>query len=197
MPFDVYGLFIALKSHFTTESYDYFKYKGKVRTSVHSFETRNDRFFFQKLSRKYNDTQLQDLIVANLVHGKTWVGDFLDSEAEEIYFEYMKEKEAFTYNFINTTTKLFTEHTPREVFACPPGQYPILLEKVLNGEISMPTFCVLNSYFGFFDKFDKAMGKDDIVWGKIRLRARKLHPFLQYDKVKIREHLASLLLNKA
>jgi hypothetical protein len=33
-PFEVYKKYLALKNHFTKDSYDYFKYGGKVSASV-------------------------------------------------------------------------------------------------------------------------------------------------------------------
>ena len=50
-PFEAYKLYTAIKNHFTTESYDYFKYNGKVRASEHTFETRKDKYMFYKLSK--------------------------------------------------------------------------------------------------------------------------------------------------
>lgn len=194
-PFETYCMFIALKNHFTTESYDYFKYKGKTSASVKSFESRNDRFFFQKLSRKYTTEQMPDVLVANLLHGKKWVGDFLADDAEEIYYDYIKIKESFTYIFCEETSKLFSEYNATEIFKCKNGQYPIILEKCLTGEMPFPIFVVLNNFFAFFDNLDKKLGKDDVIWSKIRLRSRKLKPFIQYDKQKLKEHLKTLVLN--
>jgi hypothetical protein len=56
--FAAYALWNALKLHFTSESYDYFKYKGKMKISDESFLKRRDRFFFAKLERKYKKSEL-------------------------------------------------------------------------------------------------------------------------------------------
>ena len=55
--FDAYKVYLALKQHFTS-NYDYFKYNGKVRAGEESFLKRNDRFFFRKLSKKYDKEEL-------------------------------------------------------------------------------------------------------------------------------------------
>jgi hypothetical protein len=36
--YEVYKMYLALKQHFTKESYDYHTYNGKVRASEQSFE---------------------------------------------------------------------------------------------------------------------------------------------------------------
>ena len=36
--FESYKMYVALKLHFTTDSYDYFKFNGKTRVSETNFE---------------------------------------------------------------------------------------------------------------------------------------------------------------
>ena len=38
--FESYKMYVALKLHFTTDSYDYFKFNGKTRVSETNFEKR-------------------------------------------------------------------------------------------------------------------------------------------------------------
>ena len=44
--FNTYVKFLALKKHFTTDNYDYFKYNGKVRANLDTFMSRNDAYSF-------------------------------------------------------------------------------------------------------------------------------------------------------
>lgn len=191
-PFDVYCLYIALKNHFTTKSYDFFKYKGKTKVTAHSFETRPDRIFYKRLANKYNTDQMQDYLVANFMQGKKWIGDFLDADAEENYYDYLKIKDALTYQTIDIVQNLFVEHSAKDLFSIKSGSYPIILEKTLAGEIPLPVFVVLNDFFAFYDALDKKLGKDDVIWSKIKLRASKLGPFLKYDKSKVKECLRNV-----
>jgi hypothetical protein len=62
--FSAYVKYLAFKRHFTTDSYDYFKYNGKVRASIDSFQSRNDSFFFLKLARK---DDYENIILANMI----------------------------------------------------------------------------------------------------------------------------------
>ena len=57
--FAAFAMWNALKLHFTSDSYDYFKYNGKTNVSKQSFTTRKDKYQFYKLSRKYS---LEDFI---------------------------------------------------------------------------------------------------------------------------------------
>ena len=79
--YETFGLYLALKNHFSKESYNYFKYQGKTNVSRESFMNRKDRFHFQKLSRMYDSDEMPDFMVANFLHNeKIWVGDLLQEE---------------------------------------------------------------------------------------------------------------------
>ena len=42
--FDAYCLYLAINNHFNTESYDFFKYNGKVPVKLPAFLKRNDKY---------------------------------------------------------------------------------------------------------------------------------------------------------
>ena len=192
--FETYCLFLALKNHLTTKSYDYFKYSGKTNASHDSFMSRKDRFHYQRLCRMCEDDQMKDYIISNLIKGKLWVGEMLDDEAEHNFKEYSRRKQAFTYNFNNELDKLFSGvETPSEIFDVKKNQYPLILNRYLSGELPVEFFCVLNSLVQFTDKFDERIGTDDVIWSKVRLLLVKLHPFLEYDKKKVIAALKSKL----
>jgi len=67
VPFDTYKTYLALKNHFTKDSYDYHKYQGKSRASLQSFYKRRDRYWFEKLSRQKEDKEVIDFFVANFI----------------------------------------------------------------------------------------------------------------------------------
>lgn len=186
--YETYCMFTALKYHFTQKNYDYFKYHGKVRGSKDTFASNKNRFKFAKLSRKYDADQLKDFIISNIIAGKSWVGELFDDDAEDFYTQYMKRKQSFTYNFTNEVKALFSSDRSK-LFKSTDSQYPEIINKYLQGEISLESIAVLNEFIDFFDKFDKSLGKDDIIWSKIRMSAEKLKPFLSYDKEKLKQVL--------
>ena len=60
--FAAYALWNALKLHFTSDSYDYFKYNGKTNVSKQTFSIRKDKYQFYKLSRKYSLEELETMM---------------------------------------------------------------------------------------------------------------------------------------
>lgn len=193
--FECYALFIALKNHFTQKNYDFFKYHGKTRVNKDSFLSNKDKYKYAKLCRKYTKDNIQDFFIGNFLAGKKWIGEFLDEDSDDIYKQYLKRKQSFTYNFQNEVSKLFIDKG--KVFKSIDGQYPDIINKYLQGDISIETITILNEFIDFFDKFDRNIGKDDIVWSKIRLLAEKLKPFLDYDKDKFKEILKQSLAAQA
>jgi len=95
--FEVYKIYLAVKLHFTSKDYDYHKYEGKVNCKLETFTKRNDRYFFHKLSKQYEQTDILDFFVANFAtDSKGWVGNLLQRDGRDVYLDYKKRKEAFT-----------------------------------------------------------------------------------------------------
>ena len=44
--FEVFKAYLAIKLHFTTDTYNYDEYGGKVNCKLETFTKRNDRYFF-------------------------------------------------------------------------------------------------------------------------------------------------------
>ena len=100
--FDAYCLYLAINNHFHTESYDYFKYNGKVPVKLPAFLKRNDKYHFAKLAREHRD-ELRDFLVANLSQQKYYVKNLLDQECVDNYKEFKKclKNKIFVKNFKN------------------------------------------------------------------------------------------------
>lgn len=196
-PFDVYQMFFALRNHFTKENYDYFVYNGKVRISKDSFLNHRDKFKYQRLSRIVSENEMKDFLVANLLAGKKWVGEFLDDSAEDIYKQYLKRNQSLTYIFSNELDKLFDKvDDVHDLFKVKENEYPVILNAYLGNEVSIETMVMLNRFIGFFDKFDEKL-KDDYIWEKHRLLLRKYEPFVRFDKDKIKSVLKQKVLDKS
>ena len=94
--FEVYKMYLALRQHFTKDSYDYFKYRGKVRASEKSFEERRDRYFFKKLATKYDGQKMLDYFVANFAcDPKGYIRSFSDGQLRILE----NNQESFSYKF--------------------------------------------------------------------------------------------------
>ena len=180
-PFQVYIEYLALKSHFSNEKYDYFKYNKKVRASVASFNKRSDKYWFEKTSRKYNDKEIVDFFVANFVSvdnpHSLWIGSLIN-EGEKVYLEWMKTNQSLTYLFKEQSTALFSQNALNDVFDCSKG-HPILLKSFLRGEISPESMVIYEKVFSFLKNFDKNLL--DPVWEIVSLKINKYSSFIHTD----------------
>ncbi len=180
-PFETYQTYLSMKSHFTNRKYDFFKYGGKSRATMTSFNKRKDKYWFEKTSRKYSDEEVLDFLLANFVNADTpqnlWIGEIINS-GERTYAEWMRRKQSMTYIFKEQSEKLLSETELEDVFKCSKG-HPLLLRKYLGGEISLETLTILEKVFSFVKDFDKRL--QDPVWETVSLKIKKYTPFLNIN----------------
>lgn len=192
--FSAFALFNAIKLHFTSDSYDYFKYGGKTNVSKDTFANRKDKYTFYRLSRKYSLQDLRDFYVSNfLVKDVNWVGDIANAEGEENYKLWQKRRESLTYFFKQDIIGLLnTTQSPNEMLMVKDGQYPILLKEVMQGTINIETLVILDDIMNF-SKYWKSNIKDDIVFPDFMKKCESYKPFINYDKEKFKQIIKTAL----
>jgi len=190
--YDTYILFNALKLHFTTEKFDFFKYNGKVRTTTEQFENRKDKYHFYKLSRKHeNRDDMIQYIVHNFVEkDNVWVGDLLTEESNQRHQKHKKILQSLSYTFESDCKKLFGNVINPNDLIKVTDEYPKLLTMALQRDIEIETFCLLNSILNFLPMWSEKI-QDTIYWPEFRKKVLKFTAFLPRDVVKYR-----LILNK-
>jgi hypothetical protein len=184
--YEAFGLYQAVKLHFTTDSYDFLKYGGKSRISVDVFENRKDKYHFYKLSRRLtNKDDLIMFLVANFVNSDgIWVGDLLMEESETIYRQRQRVIQSLSYIFENDCRKIFEGvDDPNIVLRSEGGDYPKLLTMALRKEIEIETLCLLNKILHFMPLWSKRI-TDTIRWPEYRRKVEKYAAFIQADTVK-------------
>ena len=180
-PFETYQTYLSMKSHFTNRKYDFFKYGGKSRATMSSFNKRKDKYWFEKTSRKYSDEEVLNFLLANFVNADTpqnlWIGEIINS-GERTYAEWTRRKQSMTYIFKEQSEKLLSETDLEKLFNCSKG-HPLVLKRYLGGEISLETLTILEKVFSFAKEFDKKL--QDPVWVTVSLKLRKYSPFLNIN----------------
>ena len=175
--FAAYALWNALKLHFTSDSYDYFKYHGKTNVSKQTFTINKSKYQFYKLSRKYELEELKNFYIANFIQGNAdWVGDLIQN-GDDNYTKWKKTQESLTYTFENDVTYLFDTYAPGEMFKIV-GNYPNLLKELMQGKIHIETLLYMNMIMGFLPNWKKQI-QEDILNESDQARIKKL--FESYD----------------
>jgi hypothetical protein len=195
--FAAFALYNALKLHFTSSSYDFFKYHGKTNVSKDTFLKRKDKYSFYKLSRKYSLDELRNFYVANFVYGdSTWVGEMTGPNGEDVYKKWQKISQSLTYNFESDIVRILEQvNSPDELMKVRSGEYPDLLVGAMQNSISIETLVILNDMMNFFSMWDKKIS-DDIIWPSWKLKCEKYAPFITYDKVKFKNILKEAITNE-
>jgi hypothetical protein len=195
--FSAFAMFNALKRHFATDSYDYFRYHGKSNVTADKFTNRKDKYSFYKLSRKYRLEDLKNFYVANLLEKDVnWIGDINNLEGEETYKKWQKRTQSLTYRFEQDIIGLLNDtQSPNEMLVVDDGQYPVLLKNVMYNTIAVETLVILNDIMNFFPMWDKKIS-DTIVWPTMKKKFVKYTPFIDYDKNKFKSILKEILKNE-
>lgn len=185
-PFDVYTDYLALKQHFTT-GYDYFKYNGKIRANRDSFELRNDKYSFVKLSKQSDP---HNYLLANLIEDpQKWIGLIVSPEGYNVYTQWKKRKESLSYIF-----KQELQTVEKDDFKVHDGQHPMLIQKYMQGEISIETFIILCEVTKVVPTFNKKI-TDTFIWPEIRNKCSKYSKFIEWDQPKYKKIVVDYFTN--
>jgi len=179
--YDLYGLYQAIKLHFTSDRYNFFHYDGRTRVSVDAFEKRRDKYFFHRLARKYRDDEMVPFLVANFVHtDNNWTKSLLEEEAEQTYREWKRITDSMSKIYVEDLKKVATKENFNSIFEVKDGQHPKLLIHYMQKDVTLETMVILNNIFDFVRIWDKKIA-DDIVYPKISRKIRKYGSFLNVD----------------
>jgi hypothetical protein len=175
-------LFMALRLHFTTKSYDFIKYGGKLRQEL-DLEKRKDKFQIKKIAQHPDP---QGLIIANFVSNPNlkWTGDIISEDGMNHYKQWQKRRESLAYTFSEEIKKLKDNYDDN--FRVQSDQHPYALRLYLGEHVSLETLVILNALTPFWAYWDKKMASD-IVWKQIRFQIPKYAPFVAFDKAKFKE----------
>lgn len=188
-------MYVALKLHFTSDTYDYIKFNGKVKTTESKFNLRKDKYFFQKLCNKYDRDMVRDYFVSNFVYDtNTWVGSITEKRGEIIYSEWKRKIDSISYLVLNEVDELLNDvDTFDQLFKVENGQHPILLKKYLAKKVSIETMIILDDMLGYVKNFDKQI-TEKLFWPNIKKTMVKYRPFLTVNFTKIKFNLKEKIL---
>ena len=205
-PVECYQYYVALKTHFTGEQYDFTKY-GIKGIKKSGFDKRNDKYYFEKISRKWTRREIVPLLVACFLKDPTtYSADLLEHEAKETYLAFIKTRTNMIRTFESEVKDLvkFTEDnniTVKDLFAVKKdGQHPITFRMYLQGLLSIETYVILDNYIKFFKVYehDKKM-KGNYIWEDIhRIKLNNYKPFVtkNFNKEKYFAILKKYMYNK-
>jgi hypothetical protein len=186
--FKAYKYYIAIKLHFTKDSFDVFKNRGTVKGTREAFNARNDRYMFEKLARKYPvDKDLIQFYVANYAYGNENV-IYAIEEADSYLMEWNKRKQSITKIFADDLNKILMDAYKRKlkepsILNFTLNQYPSILNLYLGKQIGIETLRILDDVATLIQPW-KENASMTLLWENEIRRVEKTKGFVKYDKEK-------------
>lgn len=183
-PYDAYRIFNGIKLHFTA-SYDFIKYRGKIKVNEATFETKKEKYLFARISKKYNLENYTDFVLANILENpKIWVNSLFEETAHENFLKFQTNKESFPYIFSEEVKGLLDwceekEISFQELFKVRDND-TFLLRHYRHKNISLETLIVLDMIIGFLEPWSRKI-EDTLLFPKLLEKIRKYTPFLSID----------------
>ncbi len=194
-PHDTYKTYLALKQHFTNESYDFIRYNGKIKASIESFHKRKDRIFFEKLSRKNKDEEIVEFFVSNFVSSSDpsslWIGDIIKN-GNDNYLDWQKKTQSLSYLFEQDLRQVFEGKNFLTFLEIEGNKHPKILKEYLSGNLMLETMVILDQMLNYREKFDLKLL--DPVWELTSKKIKKYSPFLKIDLNKYKDIVRKVLL---
>lgn len=180
-PFKAYEMYMHIKLHFTSDSYDVRKYAMK-RMSMASFERGTIKFKLYRLTQKYNNVQLREFFIANFLSGDKY-GGMYGANADEVLLDWQKRIQGLTYHYTQDILHLQERgaQTPEMVWSG--DGHPLIAKEYLGKRINLETLVILDKLYNFRPVVDKRL-HDDFVWKAVSRTMYKYEPFLVVDKEK-------------
>lgn len=199
-PIEAYQTYLAVKNHFKTKNFSFQKYSGKTNVSVRAFETRKDRYFFEKLAKRYSRDEIVEFFLSQVLANRSWVGDMLGEEAEAIHLSRLKRVQALQYQVKTEMNSLWErcKEDPKcfnDLFLQEEGTHPGIFRAVMEKKISPETFLALDSILNFTTKWNM---EGDPIWEEVGIPILKYASFLHLDtrRDELKKIISEIITNK-
>jgi hypothetical protein len=182
--FTAFRLYFSLKLHFSSPSYDVFETRGYTKgISEATFEKRKDSKWFSFLGSKFSDKRdFVQYVVACIAYGED--RDIYDLQtANDHYERWTKNKQMTTQLIVDDLDKV------TDLDRLLTGLPPPILNKVIAGKINIETAVAINQVRPFTS--DVLFGKENLIFGKVALKIKKLDRFVKYNTEKINFEISS------
>jgi hypothetical protein len=187
--FKAYKYYMAIKLHFTRDSFDVFKNRGNIKGTREAFYARNDRYLFEKLARKYPvDKDLIQFFAANFAYGND-AALYSYEEAETNLLEWQKRKQSITKVFSDDCSVIIMDAYKNklkrnDIFYFTNNTYPGILKLFLGKQISIETIRILDDHLNLVEKW-KENSSMLFLWESDIRRIEKSRGFVKYDKDRV------------
>ncbi len=186
--YDAYRMYLAMRNHFKTKKFN-FANKQFAKAKEDTYDKRKDKYFFVKLSRKYDEQQLAKFYLANFVQENgEWIGA-MSAHGEKHYLEYIKKLESLSYVFKSDALTM-RDHCENFDDLFKGNPHPPLIKLWMGGKITLESVVIMEKMFEFCERVTAT----DPVWEIAKTKIIKYEQLLQTSTDKHRKVLKELYL---
>lgn len=187
--FKAYKYYMAIKLHFTRDSFNVFKNRGVVKGTREAFNARNDRYMFERLARKFPvDKDIIQFFVANFAYGNE-SAVYSGEESDTFYMEWLKTKQSITKVFTDDLNTILMDAYKKKlkeeaIINFTSNEYPTILNLYLGKQIGIETVSILNDIDNMVTQW-----KDNdavvLLWENELRRIEKVSGFIKYESSRL------------
>lgn len=180
--YEVYRTYKALRLHFTTDKYDFFRYKGAVKAPMHSYENlqENEKRLFSRVSSL---KEPKTFLVGNFIFGNE---NYIRYFSDQPYLEYRKYLTSGQY-FLERDIKLLKSPFSSNFIVEDDSHTPYILKLLNSDQITLYTACAFQKILNWTEK-----NKDNFLIDSTIKRINKTYQFFKVDE----SHLKKMVIEK-
>jgi hypothetical protein len=189
---DLVNIFESIRMHFMADKFDAVSRGFTRRIAEEKLVGRKDIFAFQKMAKRLQSVDNGiEFCVGNVIAGETWFPSF----TEDNMLKYQKSIQSLGHNLQADCKKLAEQYNLDQCLQHQVGNYPIIVQKQLEGQVSFETVIVLQSLTNFLDHANKRI-TETLLWPDLYRRYKKYSTFVLFDKERIKQIVLDSFTNQ-
>lgn len=176
-PFDFFQVYQAIYLHFSKDSeYDFYKYNGKVKSSLEKFEARPDKYSYHKFTRKFTD-------LGDFIYFVAWCFMTKDKVSSKTIMRYQRE---FNEKWLKWhKDRLVNYGKDLIIISKDDTEGKSIYDKYLAEETHLGTLLIMDFLTGVFDSWNEKK-KGTYPWDDFYYRVNKFIPFYErYEPINL------------
>lgn len=182
-------LYIAMKLHFTNESYDAVEHQCRVKGiyNVAYLKKRHDASLIAAMAKKMDSAAIcASYMAANAAYGNMYPFDDFE-KSDTLYVRWKRIRQSMTKVFQDDLNTIASHDVSYKELIDPSEGLPKLFQLAKANYITAETVVVLNKYDNFIGKWKSNYP----LWKAEMLRIGKLDNFVKFDPLKIEPIIAT------
>lgn len=179
--YEVYKTYLALKTHFNNDTYDFHKNNGQVSVKPDTFYLRKDRWTFEKVYVKHPKDYFEFLLSNFVDTSSFYIKSFNTEHCKNVYADWKRRKESRLYlleQCFSTFEELCKEKniTIKNIFKPQSNSHPILLQLYMSDKIDIECFIIFYRLFKLSHLWNQY--ENDVVYKNIINKVKKYKLFV-------------------